>query len=674
MEALKKYTTGFIHAAVIVVAIFASYSNSFDSYFQLDDNHVVLNNDEIKDPANFLEPARWKRVIFNRAFAYFTVSVNYAIHGYDLFGYHLFNIIVHIITSLLVYYFVIILFRSKVLSIHRIFTFRKELAFITALIFAVHPVQIQVVTYITQRMASLATLFYLLSVILYIHGRYKHENSGQIKQSIIFYALALLSFIIGQYSKAIIMSLPITLLLVEFTFIRKKNGAKNLKFCIGWLIFIVIMAGYIFLVRGFPQQKGAIENPGYFLTQLNVLVTYLRIMFVPVNLHLIYQYPVAQSLLEFPTLINFFIIVSLVITGIIINKKFPLISLAVLWFFVTQSIESSVFPLQYVIFEYRLYPSMLSYGLLLSVLVFSYIKIEKTYLTAFFICLSFVYASTTYSLNEKWADGISLWKDNVEKAPNHPVPRNHLGTYLYMNGQVNDAIESYTKSIELDSNYAQPYNHRGVIYKERGEYGKALADFYKAIEKDTLDPMICNNMGYAYQGLGQYDSAIYYFRKAILKSKNYHTAINNLAIAYYSKGEYKRALEIVDIALSIEPSIAKYNNNKGNILFAMERYEDAKSAFQQAVKNDPDYEKAVNNLGMCYLREGELDIALKHFNKAILIDPKYADPYLNRALVMYQKNNYSEAYKQVIKCLELEPSHQKALGFKQLIEKILVRQ
>lgn len=162
-----------LHIFLIMLIGFLAYSNTFKDPFQWDDNYYIKENPTVKDFSYFFDPSRAKGLDFyaalkSRYVGYLSFAVNYSIHGLDVTGYHVFNFIVHIMNALLVYFFVVLIFRSPFLSGYPLKEQSGYIAFFTGLLFAVHPVQTEAVTYIFQRLASLSAFFYLCSIVCYM--------------------------------------------------------------------------------------------------------------------------------------------------------------------------------------------------------------------------------------------------------------------------------------------------------------------------------------------------------------------------------------------------------------------------------------------------------------------------------------------------------------------------
>ncbi|MEE8573991.1 MAG: hypothetical protein V3T30_01145, partial [Thermodesulfobacteriota bacterium] len=208
------------------------YSSAFSGPFYLDDGDNIRNNPAIADISMFLD------ISGTRYVTYLSFALNYVVSGFSTFGYRLTNVVIHVVNALLVYKFVLLLTRTPVMreasaKINRDkFTF--NVALLSGLLFLVHPLQTQAVSYITQRFASLATLFYLLSAVLYIKARLPESKGRTIY---IFYILSILSAVLAMKTKEISFTLPVVIIFIEFALF---SGSEPVKKRVLYLIPFVL--------------------------------------------------------------------------------------------------------------------------------------------------------------------------------------------------------------------------------------------------------------------------------------------------------------------------------------------------------------------------------------------------------------------------------------------------
>ena len=397
-----------IAGLLIGVLTLLVYSNTFYASFHFDDTPQIVENYKIRNLGNLPEIIRG-----NRGISIATFALNYAIGGLNVVGYHIINLTIHVINGILIY-FLIFLTLSRIdlgtdfKSVpNKVRDRAKKIAIYTALLFAVHPIQTQAVTYIVQRMEILASMFMLIGILFFIKGA---ETEKTAKRAL-FYGVVALSYLLGFYSKEIAITLPALILLYDYCFLA--NG--DIKKIAGSLpLYLVLLAMLAFFatrtLTGLQETPGGSAGFGvqsitakeYLFTQFNVLAYYITLLLVPINQNLDYDFPISKGLFEIPlvkegTILNYPIppaFVSLVILLAIIGfavylftrhaehitRRSRSIAFFILWFFIILSPTSSFVPIIDVIFEHRLYLASAGFFFLFSLgfdSFFDYLDIRK---------------------------------------------------------------------------------------------------------------------------------------------------------------------------------------------------------------------------------------------------------------------------------------------------------
>ncbi len=353
-----------IAIGLIAGVAFLAYSNTFSVPFQFDDKPNILDNPNVQIRAftwdqldQLVRGTYWVSI---RVFSYFTLALNYYFGGFEVFGYHLVNFFVHVAAGILVYWFVFLTLNLPSLK-EKYGSISYKAALFTGLIFISHPVQTQAVTYIVQRMTSMAAMFYLLSLILYIKGRLSRGNSR-----FFYYGGTLLIYLLGVFTKENTAILPLFIALYEFYFFQNfdlsPKGKKVLFILLGGLL---LLGAFGFAVWG--ERYIDVTREGYYyrtftmsermLTQPRVVLYYVSLLVYPhpSRFNLDYDFPLSRAILDPPTtLISILIILGLIGYSIGTARKRPILSFFILWYFGNLVIESSIFPLE-MVFEHRLY-------------------------------------------------------------------------------------------------------------------------------------------------------------------------------------------------------------------------------------------------------------------------------------------------------------------------------
>lgn len=604
-----------IFALIVLCCIGAAiYSNTFQSAFYFDDEDSIVKNINIRNLNNL-------RTIWDyfptRFITYLSLAFNYHFHKLNVFGYHLFNLAVHLGGGILVWLLTLLTLSTPEMKNKGIAAHAKPIALFSGLVFITHPIQTQAITYIIQRTASLAAFFYLGSLTLYVKARLIKEEARGHGAYGLYYFGALSFAVLAMFTKEFAITLPFALLLYEVSFLKTKNRAWGnlLPFFITLPIIPLTMAATKSVnfaeMRLLDQPAAGIAPWNYFITQFRVIITYIRLLFIPLNQNVDYDYPIARSMAEVPVLLSLILIIIILITAFRIFSKQRLISFGIFWFFLTLLPESSIIPIRDVIFEHRLYLPMFGYSIFLLSLVYNLLgrRSFKTLImttSVIIVCYSFL----TYNRNAVWKNKFTLWDDAIRKSPNK----------------------------------ARPYNDRGNAYNDKGEFDLAIQDFNKSIEAFPYDAKVYSNRGIAYANKGEFDRAILDYNKAIELNPKLANPYNNRGNAYSHKGDFDRAIADFNKSIEINPHQAMVYNNRG-LAYGMKGILDQAIAdFSKAIELNPKAFDFYNNRGIVYDMKGDLDKALSEYKKALEINPNFANTYYNLALAYFKKKDYDKTW------------------------------
>jgi len=324
------------------------YSNTFNAPFQFDGKEYILKNPSVRNFKDVTDT--WQRGLGHRArfVTFVTFGLNYYFHQYQVFGYHVVNLAIHLINAILVWWFIRLTFLTPAIKEKKVCEHKDVIAVMAALLFLAHPLQTQAVTYITQRFASLATLFYVLSMCLYIKGRQGNK---------IFFLGCIVSTVLGMLTKEIVITLPFSILLYEWCFLRDESGQEKprnmipIKILIPVLcFFLIIPALYSFQIVGMLTKHGLsgshqgdyLTAGTYFLTQFRVVATYIRLLFFPIGQNLDYDFSMSHALWEPSTLACFLFLLSIFVFALKVFPKYRMISYGIFWFFLTSHLVINI--------------------------------------------------------------------------------------------------------------------------------------------------------------------------------------------------------------------------------------------------------------------------------------------------------------------------------------------
>ncbi|MFO7810216.1 MAG: hypothetical protein R6V47_02445, partial [Candidatus Delongbacteria bacterium] len=318
-----------ISVLLIISAVILSYSNSLNNSFQYDDFHHIHQSRHIRDLDSFKSIDLWFD-FNNRTPAIFTLALNYHIGGLDVTGYHIFNLIIHISASLLVFLFAGLILNSDTVSAKYSKGNKRIIQLFCALIFAVHPVQTESVTYIVQRMESLSAVFFFGALIFYISFRKEKNNGAKYLKSAGFIIFSLLAVLTKQAAYCI----PFVIILIELYFIRNKGRInKYIVFTISVLLALITIPGLLFdlLPREVLSDTTRYE---YFLSQTVVIPKYIALLIFPVFQNIDHHIRMPQSFFSPEVLSGIAVIILLLSAAVYLYRKGHLLfSFSILWFF-----------------------------------------------------------------------------------------------------------------------------------------------------------------------------------------------------------------------------------------------------------------------------------------------------------------------------------------------------
>lgn len=566
---------------LILFLSFLIYSNTLKAPFILDDNRLIIDNSAIQNGKIFTS--------FNlpRYVGYVSFGINYKISKFNPISYHIVNISIHFLNAILIIVLLTKLFgRIKERDLLQNY---KYLPFFIALLFVAHPLQTQAVTYIVQRLTSLAAMFVLLSLICYIKFRESDKKY-------FFYCLSLIFAILAYKTKENTATLPLMMIATEVMFFRGEIDVpvrKKIAWLIPFFIFILLIplsfidlktfkisnffADSIYeiesavqnIFREFQettQETKLISRQKYLLTEFNVITTYIRMLFYPVNQSLHHMYPLANSLFEIPTLFSFLLLILIIVIAAFLSRKYIELFCGVIWFYIFLLVESSIIPIQDVIFEHRVYlPSIGFFIVVIYGLFYLIGRRNFKVLVSIVIVALLILSILTYRRNLVWKDEVSIWEDVIDKYPNNYMAHGSLGTAYGKIDQCDKAIKELKISLDIYPEYAKALNNLGTCYLKMGNIKEALEAYYRAIE---LDP-------------------------------NYIKAYYNLASLFYLKGYVKQALFYLLLANEIDDSNAMVNGQLGSLYCQVGDYQKSMDYFKKALSIEPDNETIRYNYNLC---------------------------------------------------------------------------
>ena len=587
-------------AAVVVIFI---YMGSLAGPFVFDDEPNITENRHIR--LTRLTPegiyaAAFNSLLPHRPVANASFALNYFFNGYNIVGYRFVNILIHIINGYLVYLLARFTLRTPALG-----SYREQAGAIacgTAILWLVHPLHTQSVAYIVQRMTSLSTLFYLLALVFYADARF----STTATRKHILMALCAVSGLLALGTKEIAATLPFFIFLYEWFFFQELKPAwlrQHLPalagVCVAFGVIVLIFSGFenpferIFA----PYTGGGITVWQRVMTQFRVVVIYLSLLFWPnpARLNLDHDVAISLALLDpATTLFSLLLLAALFATALLIARREPLASFAILWFLGNLVIESSVIRLE-LMFDHRTYLPSVFPAMVLVAQVFRFLK-PKWAAIALLAALAAGCSFWTWQRSLVWADEVTLWRDCLEKSPLKPRPYNNLGSALSKTGRFEEAAAYLARAVELKPDYDDARYNLGYVLVQLGQVDAGIRELLEAVRLAPGNYMAHNNLGVAYLLQENYPEAVRHLQEALRLKPDFEAAHNNLGVALKNQGDLAGAARQFSEAIRVNPNYAEAWNNLGVSLKEQGRLKEAKDSFRRALHISPNYAAARRNL------------------------------------------------------------------------------
>ena len=615
---------------LLVVLGTAVYSNSLDSPFVADDTPNIVENHRTRvrhfNLDNFYHAGFHN--ISPRPIAHLSFALNYYFGEYEVRGYHLVNLAIHLLCGVVVYWLAI---RTYALLLRREPTLagapsdptQNGLALLAAVLFVVHPVQTQAVTYLVQRMTSLAALFYLLSLWFYVEGRL--YGAGRARWG--FWIGSLFAGMLALGTKPNTATLPAAILLYEWYFFQDLSAEwikRRLKIIAG-IGAVIGLVSLVYLGESPWQQiLDGYERRDFtmgqrVLTQLRVVVFYLSLVVLPLpgRMNLLHGISTSQGLFDpITTFLALLVLVGLIVVAVVWARRDRLLSFAIVWFLMHLVIESSVIALE-MIFEHRLYLPLFGVALYVPLMLYQLLAKRGVALQAVAVLTVLSLSLCTYLRNADWRDEITLWTDVVSKNPTEARGFLARADAYAKNDNPDLALNDYAKAIELDAQYPNSFLNRGKFYLKQGNLQLAVRDMTQALELDSEFQRAYINRADVYTRLRKFDQAVADYSEAIELAPDLAAAFNNRGLVYGRMGNKQAALEDFAQAVALEPDFGQAYFNRASYYRNLREYQLAIEDYQRSIKLDPRVAEAYLGRGICYESLGLWAEAVADFQEAI---------------------------------------------------------
>ncbi len=618
-------------------------------------------------------------------------------------GPHLVNVLFHVANTVMLFW----LLRGLTGAVWR--------SAMVAALFALHPLHVESVAWISERKDVLSTLFFLLTLWAYgrygrsdrtvpaaaeeadeIPGKQKRERGarGATKQErakkanpapvmvaaetspyrLLFYMLALVFFVLGLMSKPMLVTTPFVLLLLDYWPLRRVELADGRR----WARLVAEKVPYFVLVAGssvvtfMVQQKG-----GAVSTSLSVgarventwvsYVRYIRKLFWPSDLSVLYPHPGTWPAGEVAACAALVMAMTLAAVWFGRNRRY----VAVGWFWYLGTLVPVIglvqVGIQSMADRYTYVPAI---GLfILIVWLVSDLALETTedgaisdlwpggVLAAGGMCVLVICGMLTVGQIQVWRNSETLFRQAIEVTRNNYLAYNNLGYYLGGRGKTAEAMQYYEASLKINPNYEDALNNLGYGYANEKQYARAIEKYEAALRLKPRHPEVHNNLGNALAEIGKVDEAIEHYRVTLDQIPEHADAHNNLGIALAMKGRLDEAIPEFHLAIRYKPSNASAHSNLGNALAAQHKLDEALKEYDETLRLKPDDARAHNNLGNVFAEKGRVEEAIKEYREALRLNADNPEAHYNLGLALLKLNNRDEAIVHLKEALRLKPDY-----------------
>ncbi len=644
---------------LLLGAILGFYQPSFSGEFVFDDRGNILQNPRLRT----LWPPWGPMAHSSRPLTQLTFALNYALGQGNVFGYHLVNLLIHLLATLVLFGILRRTFTTRPL-LSRYGAIRTPLATAIALVWAIHPIQTASVTYIVQRAESLMGLFYLLT--LYCSLRSFGAPSHRLWPK-----LAIAACFLGMLSKPIMVTAPLLILLYDRAFfltpfkqlLSKRKGLYG-GLAATWGILLIILLLPHESVHSVGEEAG-FSPLQYAATQPGVLLHYLKLVFWPHPLLLDPQWPPLQDFRQF--LLPGIPVGLLLLATLLSLRPYPQLSYLGAWFFLILAPTSSFFPLNDPAYEHRMYLPLLA-PITLTLLGgweilrrgISSPALQKSLACTLLIAAALPLGWRTRERNKEYKDGTTLWKQIVDQRPSNARGLHNLGETLYRKGRVEEAITLYRKAIEIEPIYPTALYNLGLALAKQGRAKEAIPSYRRSLEIEPNSPECHYQLGLALAGQGSNGEATACFQEAVKLRPLYPEAHYQLGIALEKQGRFQEAAAHLQQAQEYRRNEETRHVNQGAALLNQGRFGEAVQQFQQALEVNPQSLVAHYNLGLALLNQGNPEEAIGHFSYALAIDPGDVETRIELGVALLQQGRDHESAEEFFEVLRQNPNNPRA--------------
>ena len=650
--------------ACIAGAAVLAYHNSFNVPFVFDDEWSILTNSTIRHlwPVGpVLHPPGSGTTVTGRPLLNLSFAVNYSIGGLEIRGYHVLNLAIHVCTGLLLFG---ILRRTLVASS---WTARADdsasrhahaltLGMAAALMWSVHPLQTESVTYVAQRAESLMGLFYLLTLYCFIRGAgfgndghnedprqnlWPHASTLDPTVSFanrVWYVLAVVACALGMGTKEVMATAPIVVVLFDRTFIAgsvrqalRQRWAVYVSFAVTWmgLAYLIMTAGSRGGTAGFGTD---LAWSGYAYYQIDAVMRYIGLSFWPHPL--VFDYGQSLDVSSPRIVIEAIVLLALVAATAVGVWRRTAAGFLGACFFIILAPSSSIVPVAtQIMAEHRMYLPLAAVVVMVVMTIF---RVLRNLSLVVFGCLIVALCFATIRRNDIYRSQSDLWGDTVAKVPRNAGAHNNLGLALLASGNLPAAIQAFTAALRLESGYLGARSNLGAAFFRAGRFKEAVVCFSETLQRQPDWVEGRRNLGMALASDGRPMEAIVQFAKLLQSRPDDHGVRRRLGKALLQAGRKSEAITEFEQVVQVSPDDIEAQASLGDALLETGRALEAIPHYTAALRLLPGLVDARVNLGNALYISGDSRAAVASYQAALRLQP--GNPIAARNLKIIQSS------------------------------------
>jgi protein O-mannosyl-transferase len=643
-----------VSGAILVAGAIAAYSRTFSVPLLFDDHYAIADNLTIRHWSTALWPPG-DMTTGGRPILNLSLAINYAISGTAVWSYHALNLAIHVLAGLTLFG---IVRRTLVLGgLTRAMGDEGRgrrtpphlgtaacgdaalqadatlFACSVALLWTLHPLQTESVTYIVQRAESLMGLFYLLTLYCFIRGAGANDRRHRA-----WYALSVAVCLLGMATKEVMISAPLIVLLYDRTFLAgsfreawRRRWGLHVALAATWLLLLGLVAGAGWDRNGAFGIAVGLSPWAYWLTQFEAVTRYLWLSVWPHPL--VFEYGTFWVNRPAEVARYALAVVGLAVAVLVALWRRPVPGFLGAGFFVILA-PTSIMPGRFqMIVEHRMYLPLAAVTTLAAIGIHAAVR-RQSWMA--FAALALGLGLLTARRNEDYRSESIIWSDTVAKRPNNERAHNNLGfVWSRMPGRLNDAVAQFEEALRLKPDYAEAHNNLGSVWSEMpGRSNDAAAQFEEALRVRPGYAEAHNNLANAWATIpGRLNDAIIHYEAALRLKPDFVEAHFNLGLAWWRMpGRLNDAAAQFEAVLRLQPNDAGAHKNLGLVWSRMPgRLNDAAAQLEAVLRLQPDDAAAHKNLGLVWSRmPGRLNDAIAELEEALRLSPN--DPAIRPAL------------------------------------------